>query len=64
MRLDKWAVTAQEALQAAVGIATDASAHSCQTEACADGTAGQQNGQTQHLQSVFDDVDIATCRRY
>ena len=26
MRLDKWAVTAQEALQAAVGIATDASA--------------------------------------
>ena len=26
MRLDKWAVTAQEALQAAVGIATDANA--------------------------------------
>ena len=26
MRLDKWAVTAQEALQSAVGIATDASA--------------------------------------
>ncbi len=30
MRLDKWAVTAQEALQAAVGIATDASASQVQ----------------------------------
>ena len=26
MRFDKWAVTAQEALQAAIGIATDANA--------------------------------------